>query len=92
MDEGAAKPLLQKTSKHSNTLINISLCTEHPVSDHKDRKRNRVCVSQLLEADELDESRRHFFYALASSRIDFVQHWLTRMREVKKTRKRRDGA
>ncbi|EPC4825459.1 hypothetical protein Q1B88_004823 [Salmonella enterica] len=62
------------------------------MSDHKDRKRNRVCVSQLLEADELDESRRHFLYALASSRIDFAKHWLTRMREVKKTRKRRDGA
>lgn len=82
MEGGCKTPFTKKTSKHSNTLIIISLCTEHPVSDHK----------QLPEAEEPDESRRHFFYALASSRIDFVQHWLTRMREVKKTRKRRDGA
>ncbi|EEF5709804.1 hypothetical protein GNM00_23930 [Salmonella enterica] len=62
------------------------------MSDHKDRKRNRICASQLPEAEEPDESHRHFLHALTSSRIDFAQHWLTRMQDVKKTRKRRDGA
>lgn len=57
----------------------------------KDGKQNRVCATQLLEADELDESRRRFFYGLASSRIDFVQRYVARMLRVKNTRKRRNG-